>query len=333
MSLNYDMINSLVQDDLRPNVVDNIFESSALLAMLMNDGRVLSAAGRMSTASNGGTKILQPLEYAQTTAVGTYSGHDVVDITPPELVTAAEYTMKNYYGSLNISHDEELQVSGDRAIVQMVTLKTKNAEKSLKTRLANDLYSGSGSSGLIGLDTAIDTGTYGGIDGSTYTWWKSGVDNTAHTAANMKDSTNASYLLKLLQTGWKSCKHNNETPNLILVSQDLFDIAETISEGLGQFNTPTSSRSQKMASLGFNVIEYRGVPMVVDDFINDTNDPMYMLNTNYFTLYYHPMNNFAFTGFKTATNQPHAKVGQITFTGQTAISARRNFYRWSDLNN
>jgi len=334
MALNYNNITALVQDDLRKQVVDNIFESSALLQMMLTDGRVMSAAGRMSATSNGGTQIIQPLEYAKTTAIGTYSGHDVVDISPAELFTGAQYSMVNYYGSINISHEEELQVSGDKAIANLVTLKMKNLEKSLKDRLASDLYTGAGANSITGLDNVINTGdTYGGIDSSTYTWWVSGVDTTAHTAANMKDSTNASYVLKLLQTGWKSCKHHNESPNLILVAQDVFDIMETVSEGLGQFTTPTSQRAQKMAQLGFQTIEYRGIPVVVDDYISDSSDPMYMLNTNYLTLYYHPNNNFEFTGFKEATNQPHAKVGQITFTGQVACSNRRHFYRWSDLNN
>ena len=335
MALNYDNISASVRNDYIPNVKDAIFESSALLAMLVKDGREISAAGKMTTSSSGGQKIIQPLMYAKSTAVGTYSNYDVVDISPQEFLTAAEYQMKNYYVSVTISHDEQLKVAGDDLkVIDLMNTKMEQAKSSLKDKIGTDLYTGTGSSGLIGLDTAIDSaGTYGAIDSDTYTWWRSTKDTTAHTRANMVDSTNTSYLPTLLANGWKASKHKNEPPNLIVCSQDVWDIAEEINDTFQRFNKPTSSRSQMIAQMGFSTIEFRGIPMIVDDFIDDASDPMYMLNDEYLTLYYHPQNNFDFTGFKESTNQPNSKTGQITVTMQLAISNRRHFYRWTDLNN
>lgn len=333
MALNYDNITASVRDEYRPDLIDNIFESSALLQMLLVDGRVASAGGKMTTSVNGGTKIIQPLEYAKGTAVGVYANYDVVDITPPEFITGAEFTMKNYFASLSFSHDEQLQVNGDNQVINLLNAKMKNAEKTLKDTLATALYTGA-TTGLIGLDTAIHaSNTYGGINSTTYSWWQSTTDATAHTAANMKLSTSGSYILNLLAAGWLACQHNNEPPNLILVSQAVWDIYEFVLQASARYTTVTSSRAKRMADGGFQVLEYRGIPVVVDDYINTTGHPMYMCNTDYLTLYYHPDNNFEFTGFKESTNQPHARVGQITFTGQLAISNRRHFYRWSDLNN
>ena len=331
-TINYDAIRSLVQDTLIPKVVDNIFESSSLLSMLMQSDRVLSAAGRMSSGVSGGQNIIQPLRYAKSTAVGTGTGHDVLDITPPESGTAAVYDFTTfYYATINIAKTDELAVSGDRAIVNFLAQEVQLAEDSLKDKIANDLYTGTDA--IVGLNTAIGTGTYGNIDGSTYTFWQSGVDNTAHTGANMELSTSSSYLLKLLAAGWKSCQHLNKPPNFIFCGQNIFDIAERIANASAQFTTPTSARAKRMADLGFSVLEYRGIPLVVDNYLDDNSvDSMYMGNDEYLTLYYHPDNNFKMSDWVEPANQL-SKIAKITATLQLAISNRRFFYRWSNLNN
>ena len=200
----------------------------------------------------------------------------------------------------------------------------------MKNAIAQDLYTGT--TAIIGLDTALGSGTYGGISGSTYSWWASGTSTTAHTAANMKTASSTSYLLTLLAAGFKSAQHMNMKPNLILCSQDVFDIAEFISHSSSQFNVPTTSRGQKMASLGFTTIEWRGIPMVVDNYINDTSDAMYMLNTEYFDFYFHPKDNFEIAEFVRPANQD-SYISRITAKLQLATSNRRMHYRWTDLNN
>lgn len=328
MALNYDYITAIVRDEYIPKLVDNIYEKSAFLSMLRRDGRV-QAATNMSSTVNGGTKIIQPLLYSKNTARGNYANYDTVDVTPPDNITAAEYVMYNYYVTISISQEDELKVNGDNAVINLLNTKMEESEMSLKDLIATDLFTGSGSK-IIGLDTAIGTGTYGGIAGATYTWWNSGVDATAHTAANMVDSTNASYIHKLLRAGYKSCKHKGEMPNLILTSQDTFDLYEQTLQASARY--PMTERGKFMADAGFDVIEFRGIPIVVDDYISDTADAMYMLNTNYFTHYYHPENNFKMHEWVKPSNQL-ARVTQITYTTQNAISNRRMFYRWSDLNN
>lgn len=332
MALNYDSISSVVQSDLLPKMVDNITEKSAFLSMMLMDGRTMSAAGRMSQGTRGNLQVLVPLRYQLGTAVGTYSDYDTIDLTPADPRTAAAFDLANYYATISISQTDELKVSGDNAVIQLLTDEMEVAELTLKKRLYQDIFSGSGSNSLVGLDTAIGTGTYGGIAGATYTWWNSTVDATAHTAANMIDSTSTSYILALLRNGYDACSHMGEKPNLILVTQRVFDILEQVADTDVQFTVPTTGRAQKVASLGFNTIVWRNIPIVVDDTINETAHPMYMINTNYLTLYYHPDNNFKFHPFAEPVNQ-FSRHAKITFSGQLAIENRRMFYRWSDLNN
>lgn len=319
MALNFALIESVTQDFYVPKLEDAIYESSALLTMLRRDGRV----------QRTGTDIKLPLLYAKNTARGRYSGYDVLDTTPPDNITAAQFELKNYYASVSISGDDERKNSGDRAVLKILQSKMADAENTLKDLVGTDLFTGT--THIIGLDSAIGTtNTYGGIDGNTYSWWRSTVDTTAHTGANMLDSTNASYIHKLLRAGYKACRHLGNVPNLIVTSQDIYDIYEQTLQVNARYNM--SARGQFLADAGFSVIEFRGIPIVVDDFVDDSADAMYMLNTNFMDLWIHPDANFKFSGFVRPGNQD-ARTGQILFSGQLTISNRRMFARWSDLNN
>ncbi len=319
MALNYDSITSIAKKHYIPNLVDNVYEASAYLTMLRQDGMVIE----------GGTKIVQPIIYAKNTARGGYVGMEPHDVSQQETRTAAQYDYGDYYVTLIVSGTDERQVSGDNAVIQLLNTTFQAAEMSMKDQLATAVFTGT--THIIGLDTAIGTGTYGGISGSTYTWWNSGVDTTAHTAANMKDSSNASYIHTLFRTAWSSAKHLGEKPNLIITSQDVYDIYEQTLQVNARY--PQTTRGQFLADAGFDVLEFRGIPVVVDDFVSSgTNSACYFINTKFSPFYYHPDNNFRLTPWKVPTNAD-GRVAQLYFSGQIGLSNRRMFYRFSDLAN
>lgn len=323
MALNYDYLTAITQKKYIPKLADNVFEQSAFLAMVKADGRVL----------DGGTKIVQPLLYGKSGASGTFGPYDSLDITPNENITAAELDYGFYYASVTISKQDEVKNRGANAILRLLESRMQAAEMELKEKVGADLFQGSGANAIIGLDTAIATGNYAGIDGSTYSWWRAYVDSTAHSRANMVDSTTTSYILKLLQAGYKNTRHLGQTANLILTTQDVFDILEEVLEKQARYQKGTiTKRGQMAANAGFQVLEWRGIPVMVDDLIDDTADPMYMLNTEFYAFYVSPAMNFSFTGFKQAQNSA-AQAGQIFLAAQQIVSNRRMFARWSDLNN
>lgn len=320
MALNYDSITSIVREKYIPKLVDNIYESSALLTMLREDGMVIE----------GGTKITQPVLYAKNTSRGGYVGLDPHDVTPPDTRTAANYDWANYYVSLVLTGDDERKASGnDNVIINLLNTTMQEAEMSMKDQLASDIFTGT--TYIVGLDTAIGAGTYAGIAGGTYTWWQSTVDTTAHTATNMKNSTSSSYVQSLFRTAWSACKHLGEKPNLIVTSQDVFDIYEQTLQANARY--PKTARGQFMADAGFDTVEFRGIPVVVDDFCaSGTDSACYFLNTKFMPLFFHPANNFRMTPWKVPTNAD-GRIAQLYFTGQLGLTNRRMFYRFSDLAN
>ena len=322
MALNYNLVNSLVQERYLPGFADNIYDSSSLLAALRNDNSVVV---------EGGERITAGLLYAKNTARGTFSGFDTVDVTPQDTRNRARYEWANYYVSMSISQDDEDKVNGPDAVASLLERNMSEAELSMKDQLATDVFTGTDTDGIVGLDSAINTtNTYGAIDGNSYTWWRSSVDTTAHTVANLKTATSTSYFWTILGTAFAACTHGGGMPNLVVTTHAVFNIIEAISIQFQSFET-LNKRSELLAQNGFPVIQYRGVPIIADEFCPAYQ--CYVLNTKYMNMYVHSRsarNNFRFTGFKEPTNQL-ARVGQITWKGQLGITNRRMFYKFTSL--
>jgi len=321
MALNYDLVNTLVQERYLPGFADNIYDSSALLTALRND---------QSVVIEGGERITAGLLYAKNTARGTFSGFDTVDVTPQDTRNRARYEWANYYVSVSLSQDDEDKVNGPDAVGTLLENSLKEAELSMKDQMATDIYSGIDADGIVGLDSAVNTtNTYGAISGSTYSWWRSGVNTDSHSKANMKTASHASYFYTLLGDAFAACTHGGGMPNLVVVSHELFNVVEAIN--IAQQRYEMSKRGKALAQNGFPVIEYRGVPIVADEFCPDYH--CYVLNTKYLNMYVHSRatsSNFRFSGFKNPTNQL-ARVGQITWKGQLGINNRRMFYKFSAM--
>ena len=322
MALNYNLVNTLVQERYLPGFADNIYDSSVLLSALRND---------QSVTIEGGERITAGLLYAKNTARGTFSGFDTVDVTPQDTRNRARYEWANYYVSVSLSQDDEDKVSGPDAVGSLLENSMKESELAMKDQLAVDMYTGIDADGLVGLASAINTtNTYGGISGGDYSWWRSTVNTTSHTIANLKTPASTSYFWTLLGTAFAACTHGGGMPNLVVVPHAIFNVIESTNIAQQQFQM-LSKRGQLLAQNGFPVIEYRGVPIVADEYCPAYH--CYVLNTKYLSLYVHSRaaaSNFRFTGFKEPSNQL-ARVGQISWKGQLGINNRRMFYKFTAM--
>ena len=130
MALNYDNLSALTKNQYIPLMVDNIFESNVLTKRLLSK----------SKASASGNKVLQPVEYAKATAKGFYDGYDILDTSPSEVFTDAEYEWKQMYATISISGREEALNDGAERVIDLLEAKVKNAEKSMKDLFGTTLY-------------------------------------------------------------------------------------------------------------------------------------------------------------------------------------------------
>lgn len=258
---NFDALLSTTLQNYRPTLVDNIFTARVLLDHLNSKGRVL--------VEEGGSSIVEPLVYAQNDTTGSYSGYDAIDLTPQEGISAAEYNWKQMASSIAISGIEEAKNRGTEAIIKLLNAKIMQAEESIKEELNQMLYgdgTGNGGKDFNGLANIISaSGTVGGIDSSTNTWWQS-------------TSTNVGGALTLLAMAgaYNTASRGNDTPDMIVTTQTLFEKYESLLTSQVRYQDTTKANS------GFQNLMFKQTPVVFD--VSCTSGVMFFMNSKYLKL-------------------------------------------------
>jgi len=271
---NFDALLSTTLANYRDQLTDNIFTARPLTYFLQDRGRI-----RML---NGGTKIVEPLIYGTNSTVASYSGFDSLALTPQQGISAAEYEWKQYAASITISGIEEAKNNGEQEIINLLEAKIMQAEESMREGF-NQMFFGDGtgnsSKDWNGLGNLVEaSGTVGGIDRSTETWWRSYEENTG-----------GALTLAQMATAYNTVSVGNDHPDMILTTQTLFEKYESLLVSNLRF---TDTRT---ADAGFQNLLYKAAPVVYD--VHCTSGVMYFLNSKYLTLVGHTNKWFAQTPF------------------------------------
>lgn len=314
MALNYDALAALTEKKYIPKLVDNFFKSNPLLVYMKEREETFP----------GGYKIVEPLIYGNIDGVTSYSLYDQVVYDTKIPISAAEFVPKNIVAPIIISKDEELQNSGETQVLQLLKSKIQIVEETLKAAVTTQLYSdgtGNGSKDLTGLKAAIAaTGTYGGIDRATYTWWQSKVVSNSGTPGTPGNLA----LAKMIAT-FLSISDGNDQPDLLLCGQGTWYEYYKLVEGKITVNT---EMGKKMAGYGFQTLEFMGKPVVADP--SCTEGLIYFLNSKYLKWRPHKSANFATTPFRTDDTRL-AKKQEILLTGNLTINNCRRFAVLKDI--
>jgi hypothetical protein len=283
MPLTYDQITAITEKKFLPKAVDNIFKSIPLMQRLQKKMQKL----------DGGTSVLQPLNYAQASSGGWYSGADTLNNTDNDIITSAEFQWAQIYQSISISRRDELKNSGDAQKLNFVKTKMQVAEKSIRDTVATGCYnSGTDSKAIVGARTFISTSnTYGGISQSTYSWWQSNVDSTTTTLS-----------ISALQSQWSNASLNGDSPSVILSTSANYDRYYALLQPQQRF------MDSETAKAGFTSLMFNGVPYIMDS--KCPTGYVLLLNEEYLDLYVHKDENFRLEPFASPINQ-NVKVAHI----------------------
>lgn len=312
MSLNFDNLSALTRDKYIPLLVDNIFESNVLTHRLL----------RKSKASASGNKVLQPVEYAKNASSGFYSGYDVMDTSPTEVMSSASFDWKQMYATISISGREEALNDGAERVIDLLEAKVKNAEKSMKDTFGTTLYGTSDGSGdeFVGLQHIIKaSGTLGGIDRGTYSWFRGGyIDDISGspTYANIVADGNANFIQDHLRKAVSSLTIDGQRPTMIVTTPVILDAYEESLVAQKRFGASAGSE----ADAGFRNLTFRDIPVFADDHCPD--GMMFFLNENFIQFRHHRKRNFAFEPYQKPLNQD-ARVAKILWLGALTCSAPR----------
>jgi hypothetical protein len=304
MALTYDQISAITEKKFVPKLVDNIFDSNPLLKR---------AKEKFYEKVDGGERIIVPLNYAQTTATGWYSGAETLSTTGSEEITAAEYTWKQLYANIIISGLDERKNSGDAQILNLVKQKTMIAEKTMADQLGTGLYSaGTNAKSIVGLGSIINTSsTVGGISQTSYSWWQGQLDSSTTTLS-----------LSAMQSIFNLASIDNDTPSVCMTTRTIYNLYYALLQPQQRFMDKNS------ASAGFSSLMFNGIPVIVDSHCVAAG--MYFLNEKYLHLFAHKDVDFAFEPFQKPVNQD-VKMAKVLWMGALGSSNNRMHGRLSGI--
>ena len=114
-------------------LADNVSNNNALWGRIRKRGNQ-----RMFT---GGREIMQELAYAQNQTFLWYSGYEPLNIALNDTMTAARFPLKQAAIAVVISGLEEIQNSGEEAMINLIAERTDIAEKTFNNQMSAGIYS------------------------------------------------------------------------------------------------------------------------------------------------------------------------------------------------
>ncbi len=268
-----DIIATTIQSRSR-SIADNVTKNNALLARLNQRGNV--------KPFSGGNVILQELSFAENGNAGFYSGYDLLPVAAQDVISAAEFNIKQLACPVVMSGLEMLQNSGREAFIDLLEARINVAEATMANRLAQSIYSdgtGSGGKEITGLNAAVPsnpaTGTYGGIDRATWTFWQSKLYD--FSTAGVTPPPTGAQMQTGLNTLWASLVRGSDRPDLIVLDSAYWGIYTASLQANQRFTDPS------VGSLGFPSLKFMDADVVLDGGIGGfcPANTGFMLNTKY----------------------------------------------------
>lgn len=297
-------------ENRRGEIQDNIFNDLPTIKYLKDKKRI---------RVDGGASIIQHLMYGTNTTAGFYNGYDLIDTTPQEGFTAAQFKWKEAAASVSVSNREEtIQNTGKSEVFNIVKAKMDQAEMSLKSVLNSAVFSAAPvATALTSLPVLIDaTSTIGDVNSTTNSWWQSLVTTSGSFAAQGRAD---------MLTTWNTLVTRGGGANPV----DMIITTPTV-HGYYEGSLVPQIRYQKMdeGNAAFSNLVFKTSPVVFDTACNS--GTMYFLNSDAMELVVNSNNDFRLTEFVKPSNQT-AKVAQLVVALELTTNNRRRLGKMSSI--
>lgn len=266
-----DIVATTIQNRSR-QIADNVTKNNALLARLNQRGNVKTISG--------GSSILEELSFAENGNAGFYSGYDLLPVAAQDVISAAEFSIKQFAVPVVMSGLEMLQNSGKEAFIDLLEARLNVAEATMMNKLAQSVYSdgtGSGGKEITGLNAAVastnTSGTYGGIDRATWSFWR----NQKYDFSDNTVTPGPTTIQNAMNTLWASCTRGNDRPDLIVVDTIYWGYYMSSLQAIQRFTSPDTG------NLGFPSLKFMDADVVLDGGIGGycPQNTGFFLNTKY----------------------------------------------------
>ncbi len=280
---------------------DNVSDNNAVLMKL-------SAKGNIRTFS-GGHLIREEFDFSENGNAMWYSGGELLSVSGADVISAAEFDIKQLACAVVITGREKLQNSGPNGLIDLLEGRVKNGERTMRNKVAEGLHSdGTGTGGKIitGLAAAIPTdpttGTYGGINRATAgnEFWRSQLRDNSSAPTTIQADMNLLYA---------ACSRGTDHPDLVLSGNSAW------MDFLASLQTIQRITDPKMAEAGFTSVKFMGADVVLDGGIggNMDTDDMLFLNTEY--LHFRPHADCNFVPLTPKNRSPTNQDADVVILG------------------
>jgi hypothetical protein len=293
-------------------LADNVSDNNAILYRMKQRGR--------SKPASGGRTLVQELSYAETSTFQWYSGYDPLDVSESDVISAAEFDWKQCAVAVTISGLEQLQNNGKEKILDLMESRIDVAEKTMSNKIALGMYAdgtGNGGKEIGGLQHLVNvtnTGTVGGINGNTYSFWRNYARDASTSLVTLSATT--------IQSEWNIVYSNlvrgTDKPDLIMVDNTQWLYY------LSSLQSIQRITNEKMASAGFMNLKYMDADVVLDGGQggNVPTGYAYFLNTDYIHYRPHSDRNMVVIGGERMNTNQDAIVKLIGWAGNMTSSNR-----------
>lgn len=284
-----------------PKVFVQLYQASPLLAALIQNAQA---------ATGGLSPITAPLQ-GNPMVSGQWVGYDGAfnqpGVTPG--LQNAEFNLAAFTTAIPFLGFEGL-VQLDYDVIPIIDARMNDATNVTIQTLSTALYGNvSNQQQLIGLPAAVDDGTfaatYGGIARSTtnsagVAWWKSTYVHNASATTPTRQL--------MMQYIAQVTKKNGEMPKMGVMGLGTW--TQLAQDFVGQERylvTPDGAYGDNVVKSSFQALMVSGVPIYADPLCPE--GTLYLLNTDYLSLYIHEKAGFQFTGFESTL--PNGQFGYI----------------------
>lgn len=317
-----DMITTTIENR-SGELADNVTNNNALLRRLKKRGNVRTFSG--------GNLILEEIMYGDSTTVNvdSYSGYETINITPNSPISAAQFSIRQYAGSISISGLETLQNASKEQIIDLLEGRHKVTEAQLQNRISQDIYTdgtGNSSKNITGLAAAVPddptTGTYGGINRATaaFAFWRPQYYRGVTDGGAAVSSANIGQYMTTLAL---RCVRGTDMPDLYVGDATYFALYVNSLQSIQRVT------SEQEAGAGFATLKFYGggtsADVVMDGGVYNvttgaTAAHMWLLNTNYIHFRPHAERNFVPIGGERQSVNQDAIVKLIGWAGNMTTS-------------
>lgn len=313
-------VTSLSRRLILPRITDNVYNSNVLFYRWYHANKFVQ---------QGGTQIEAPLMYKPMAAGGSYSGYQLLNVTPSDTIQNGAWAWKQYFSPVTVDGLTLLRADSPLAIADFIATQFKQAEMDLSDQLGNGLWSSGGNPNDIdGVLSAVDTGTiqssYGAIPHSGNTWWQAQTDTSTTTLT-----------LASMQNMFGSCQSGGRAPTIILSTQAQYNRYWNLNTSPQRFPVQPGGKDMQLAQAGFENLLFNGTPFLVDSHIPTTGaypNYIFFLNEDYIQMVVASRADFHLQDFQTPTNQDAMTAlllwaGNLVFTNiqrqgrMTAVAA------------